>query len=84
MLKKTDARADGALGPGLVTDWKDVPLVLDIKTAARILRMNPDYLKQRCSKGTFPAFKEGGKWLVTKAALRIHVGDTGQTGSGGA
>jgi hypothetical protein len=57
-----------------VTDWGNVPLVLDLPLAARIVGSSPEYLKKRAQRGDFPAYKEGKQWRVTKSALIAHIG----------
>lgn len=58
-----------------ITNWDtEVPIVMDLPMAARIVGMHPDYLKKRAARGDFPAYKEGNSWRVTKEALKKHVG----------
>ena len=56
-----------------VTNWDDVPVVMDMPFAARILGVTNDSLVKRCQRGTFPGFKEGKLWRVTKEALLQHI-----------
>ena len=56
-----------------ITSWDEVPLVMDLPLAARIVGQNPEYLKKRAGRGGFPAYKEGGSWRVSKDALREHI-----------
>jgi hypothetical protein len=58
----------------VVTDWSAVPVVLDLILAGRIVGQNPEYLKKRAQRGTFPAYKEGKQWRITKDALMRHCG----------
>lgn len=57
-----------------ITSWDDVPIVLDLAMAARIVGQAPEYLKKRAQRGTFPAYKEGAAWRCEKTALMKHVG----------
>jgi excisionase family DNA binding protein len=56
-----------------VTSWDDVPVVMDLPFAARIVGQSPEYLRKRAQQGTFPAYKEGTSWRITKEALREHT-----------
>ena len=57
----------------IITDWNQVPVVMDLPFAARIMGKSPESLKARCIKGDFPAFKDGKLWYVEKAALRAYI-----------
>ena len=57
-----------------ITSWDTVPLVMDLPMAARIVGSTPEYLKKRAQRGTFPAYKEGNQWRVSKEKLIQHVG----------
>ena len=57
----------------LVTDWDDVPIIMDIPYAARIIGVTPESLVKRCQRGTFPAYHEGKLWRITKDALLRHI-----------
>lgn len=57
-----------------VTSWDEVPIVMDLPFAARIVGQSAEYLKKRCQKGTFPGYKESEQWRVTKTALQRHLG----------
>jgi len=61
----------------VLTDWADVPIVMDLIYASRIVGVSPEYLKKRAQKGDFPAYKEGNQWRITKDALMRHVGVIG-------
>lgn len=52
-----------------VTSWDDVPVLMDLAYASRIVGLCPDYLKQLSIKGTFPAGKIGNCWRVSKESL---------------
>jgi len=57
----------------LTTDWDDVPVVMDLPYAARILALTPETLIKRAKAGTFPAYKEGKVWRVRKESLIAHT-----------
>ena len=57
----------------ILGSWDDVPIVLDLPLAARIVGQTPGYLKKRAQRGDFPAYKEGSSWRVSKDALRAHI-----------
>jgi len=56
-----------------ITAWSEVPIVMDLPFAARIIGVSPEALLKRCQRGTFPAYKEGKLWRVTKDALLKHI-----------
>ena len=56
-----------------ITSWDEVPIVMDLPLAARIVGATPEALAKRCQKGTFPGYKEGKLWRVEKEALREHI-----------
>ena len=56
-----------------ITDWQTVPVVIDLKYAARIIGVSEKALIQRCQKKQFPAYKEGKLWRVKKESLLEHI-----------
>ena len=56
-----------------ITSWDDVPIVMDLPMAARIIGTTRESLEKRCHKGTFPAYKEGRLWRIEKGALLAHI-----------
>ena len=60
-----------------VVSWMEVPVVMDLSMASRIVGQSAEYLKKRAQSGTFPAFKEGNCWRISKSALMKHVGEEG-------
>ena len=58
-----------------ITSWDDVPLIMDLNYVARLIQVTPEALKQRCLKGTFPGYKEGKLWRVSKTDLINHIED---------
>jgi len=58
----------------IITDWEQVPVVIDLPFAARILGQSIETLKKRSQRGELPgAFKAGRDWRVAKEALRKYV-----------
>jgi hypothetical protein len=60
-----------------IASWDDVPLIMDLVLAGRVVGQSPEHLKKRAQRGDFPAFKEGGEWRITKDALMRHCGVVG-------
>ena len=57
-----------------VTDWNQVPLVIDLPFVSRLLGRSVDNLKKCAQSGRLPgAFKFGNQWRVAKDALRQHI-----------
>jgi hypothetical protein len=57
-----------------ITSWEQVPIVIDLPFAARILGQSIETLKKRSQRGELPgAFKAGRDWRVNKNALRNYV-----------
>ena len=60
------------------TDWDDVPLVIDLPYAARILGVSCTSLRKKSREGKFPAFKvDDSNWRVSKIELQEFI-RTGQ------
>ena len=58
----------------LITSWEQVPVVMDLPFAARILGQSVETLKKRSQRGELPgAFKAGRDWRVEKDALRKYI-----------
>jgi len=55
--------------------WNELPLVLDLATAAIVLGLNYENAAKLAQQGKLPAFKVGRLWKMSKAALREYVGD---------
>ena len=56
-------------------NWDNVPVIVDLPMAARILGLTVETLKRYAQQGTFPAFKTGRAWRVTKKALFKWIND---------
>lgn len=57
-----------------ITDWAQVPIVIDLPFAARLLGRSVESLKKRAQRNELPgAFKVGNLWRVSKDVLRQHI-----------
>lgn len=56
-----------------VTNWDEVPIVMDIVMAARIVGQTPESIKHKCQQGLFPAYKEGKEWRIEKDLLKAYM-----------
>ena len=59
----------------MLTRWDDLPILLDLPLAARVLGVTGETLKRQAQSGTFPAIKCGKCWRISKRSLREYVGD---------
>jgi len=58
----------------IITNWEQVPVVIDLPFASRLLGQSIETLKKRSQRGELPgAFKAGRDWRVAKNALRDYV-----------
>lgn len=58
-----------------VVNWDDVPVLMDIPLAARVLIKSPEWVKQKAQSGELPAVKVGMEWRIPKSKLREYIGD---------
>ena len=67
--------------PRLPTSWDDVPVIMDLVYAARIVGVTPERLRAFSQPNycgvRFPAGKVGGHWRVSKEALMEYLMDQG-------
>ena len=66
--------------PQLPTSWDEVPVLMDLVYAARLVGYSPEYLLVLCKPGRknrFPAGKIGSQWRVEKGALIQYLKETG-------
>ena len=56
------------------TDWQDVPVMMDVPAAARVLGRNPEVVRRALQKGTLPGQKVMGGWVIRKDELMAHLG----------
>lgn len=52
-----------------ITNWNDVPVVIDIPMAARLLGFTVDVITRKCKKGEIPAHKVFNQWRIDKDEL---------------
>ena len=52
-----------------ITDWNDVPIIMDLVMAGRIVGLTPDRLRLLSRRGEFPATRAGVEWRVEKDDL---------------
>lgn len=55
------------------TNWNLVPLSVTLEEAAIICKIGYDTLRRMAAAGTFPACKQGKKWIVEKDLLRAWM-----------
>ena len=64
----------------IVTNWDELPIIMDLPLAARVLGVVPETLKKYAIAGVFPAFKPDNKsWRVTKDALKKYIKEKEQS-----
>lgn len=56
-----------------ITSWDDVPIVMDLVMAGRIVGLTPDRLSILSRRGEFPATKIGKEWRVEKDELLAYM-----------
>ena len=61
--------------PKPIINWDEVPVLMDIPLAARVLIKSPEWVKQKAQSGELPAVKVGTEWRIPKSKLREYVGD---------
>ena len=61
---------------GIITSWDEVPIVMDLTYACRILGKSYEHLKYRCRNNQFPGFKDG---KVTKDDLLRYIEENKNT-----
>ena len=61
--------------PKPIINWDDVPVLMDIPLAARVLIKSPEWVKQKAQSGDLPAVKVGNEWRIPKSKLREYIGD---------
>lgn len=56
-----------------MTNWNDVPLIMDLPTVSSLVGLNPNYLAILARKNELPAFKVGDSWRVDKEDLLCYI-----------
>lgn len=59
--------------PKLTYNWDEVPVVLDVPLAARILGFTVDSVSRKCKSGELPAHKIMGEWRFCKDELISYI-----------
>lgn len=52
-----------------VTNWDDVPVVIDLPYVAHLLGCSRENARRMCQRGDIKAFKVGDMWRVRKEAV---------------
>lgn len=59
----------------IITEWSQVPIVVDLPWVCMILGITPDTALKKCKSGAIKAVKVGREWRVTKRELRRILGE---------
>ena len=57
-----------------ITDWRQVPVIMDIPMAARLLGNTAESIRRKIAAGEIPAQKINGEWRIRKDELMMHIG----------
>lgn len=57
----------------IVTDWADLPVLLDAVLVARILGYSLEYTRRLLVHGKIPAHKMDRDWRISKDAFRAYI-----------
>ena len=57
----------------IVTDWADLPVLLDAVLVARILGYSLEYTRRLLVQGKIPAHKMDRDWRISKDAFRAYI-----------
>lgn len=60
-----------------ITNWEDVPVIMDVPFVARLLGFTPDKISRKCAKGEIPAHKIFSKWRINKDELIEYISKQG-------
>lgn len=56
-----------------ITNWDDVPVVVDLAYISLLLGISNEFARQLVSKGTIKAFKVGKYWRIKKEDLKSFI-----------
>jgi len=56
-----------------VTNWDDVPVIIDPVYVARLLGVTPTRVREMCRKEQIPNTKLGKLWRISKEDLRNYM-----------
>lgn len=65
----------------VVTNWADVPLVLSVKQAARLIGVGYRPVYDLARTADFPALKLGNRIIIPRDALRAWLDSRGSAGA---
>ena len=57
----------------IVTDWAELPVLLDAVLVARILGYSLEYTRRLLVQGKIPAHKMDRDWRISKDAFRAYI-----------
>lgn len=60
-------------GRQFVCSWDDVPVLIDVAMAARILGFTVEHTRRLLCKGKIPGHKMDKDWRINKEAFRAFV-----------
>lgn len=60
--------------PKYVTDWSQVPLVVDVPYVSMLLGLHPRTIEKHLKNGSLKGFKAGKSWRIRKEALAKYMG----------
>lgn len=58
---------------GYIYNWDEVPLILDLPYAARLLGCSVQLIRKKCQDGNIPAFKIGVMWRIRKEDMIAYT-----------
>ena len=62
--------------PQPVTNWQELPVLLDLPTVARLLGKKVECLRRLAAAGEIPATKACGEWRIRKDEIMLTLGFT--------
>ena len=57
----------------IVTDWAELPVLLDAVLVARILGYSLEYTRRLLVQGKIPAHKMDRDWRISRDAFRAYI-----------
>ena len=60
-----------------IREWAEVPTIIDLPFAARLLGRSYERTKRDCQAGRLPAFKVGVEWRIQKDRLAEFIENGG-------
>lgn len=58
---------------GYIYNWDEVPLIIDLPYAARLLGCSVQLIRKNCQDGKIPAFKIGAMWRIRKEDMIAYT-----------